>query len=486
MIVWSAVLLSCAQFFAGLVLFSFGNDSGLFLSASGLCIAIMLMPVALRVVSADLFSPLILAAGSVLLGTGLRIPYILAFDSRRTEFLMFGYEFAELAYYVVWVLIGIAAFTVGYSVNRSRFSLAQARVLMRPEIDQKRLVVVSVLCGLVGAVAAIIFITTSGIDLSAGLSSASRKVFQVHTAADGTVVAGAGGIWRFLVKFADVPLIVVICLLLIRSVRPSVPTLAAVGLLAVPALLVPFLTSSRSDIIVVMIAIGIFMYYMKILRIRNIIVGLVLATSIVVVMGQLRAVNMTGSGDGRTMLDAVIGSGNGMDLMRTSAIMKRVPEEVDFLYGSSYASILTAYVPRSVWPGKPDIALGPWVKQEVFGFPVPGNNGWPSGLIAEAYLNFGLLGMPILLFAIGWFFRLVYNCFLPFLGVNPLMTIVYSAIAWRFGFGTMGLNFAHGMVQTLAILVPLLIFMFLISRPVRIHRRHRTAIGPAAVLQAKR
>ncbi|MEZ5841083.1 MAG: hypothetical protein R3D02_11905 [Hyphomicrobiales bacterium] len=125
----------------------------------------------------------------------------------------------------------------------------------------------------------------------------------------------------------------------------------------------------------------------------------VLAIAFITVMGNLRSINQTGRPVGNA-LEAVVGSGNGIDLYRSVAIMKRVPQYHDYLRGSSYLSLVTSFIPRAIWAEKPNPSLGPWVKSELFGEDVR-NNGWPPGMVAEAYINFGSVGIVLCMAAWG-------------------------------------------------------------------------------------
>ncbi len=74
----------------------------------------------------------------------------------------------------------------------------------------------------------------------------------------------------------------------------------------------------------------------------------------------------------------------------TLPILARVPDDVDFLYGSSYAAALLVGVPRALWPDKPKM-IGGQVAEVFF----RGLGGVPPGPIGEAYWNFHVAGVVI-------------------------------------------------------------------------------------------
>src|SRR5690606_27981804 len=125
----------------------------------------------------------------------------------------------------------------------------------------------------------------------------------------------------------------------------------------------------------------------------------------------------------------------------STAIIDRVLERHDFLYGSSLLSLLTAPIPRAVWPDKPKPRLDPWVESELFDLPTR-SNGWPPGMVAEAYINFGTLGIPLVMFIFGALLKLIYRTALPYLGSSPVITMAYAICIVRLSYNCFSLNFA--------------------------------------------
>lgn len=83
------------------------------------------------------------------------------------------------------------------------------------------------------------------------------------------------------------------------------------------------------------------------------------------------------------------------------AILAKVPSEVGLLYGLSYASIPAAPIPRAVWPGKPP-AAGRLTSQQIFGRP-EGGAAQPASVIGEAYWNFHIPGVVLVMLLYGVF-----------------------------------------------------------------------------------
>ncbi len=89
----------------------------------------------------------------------------------------------------------------------------------------------------------------------------------------------------------------------------------------------------------------------------------------------------------------VSGSSYFLDINMPVIIFDNI-DRFEFFYGQSYFYWLFGWVPRDLWPQKPAITLGPFVKQQVLGIygSVGGIN--PTGP-GEAMLNFGWAGMLV-------------------------------------------------------------------------------------------
>lgn len=86
----------------------------------------------------------------------------------------------------------------------------------------------------------------------------------------------------------------------------------------------------------------------------------------------------------------------GGDIGYATTILKvigYVPEYHDFLGGQSYYRVLFTFIPRSIWSGKPENTqqiVGDWFRPDVPGYTLP------PGVIGDAYINFGISGIIIL------------------------------------------------------------------------------------------
>ncbi len=123
--------------------------------------------------------------------------------------------------------------------------------------------------------------------------------------------------------------------------------------------------------------------------------------------------------------DSALGSSLSEVSERTSVyagvfpILGLVPDQVDFLQGSSYLAVLTLPVPRALWPEKPGLIAG-LVGETFFDMPV----GMPPGAVGEAFWNFGTPGVAVVFFIFGVFTRWLADSFCHY-AHQPAAIVLY-------------------------------------------------------------
>lgn len=91
------------------------------------------------------------------------------------------------------------------------------------------------------------------------------------------------------------------------------------------------------------------------------------------------------------------------DLYVTAAASSAARSRDLYLHGSTYTPLLTTWIPRAIWPGKPKQDFGnSWAK--LYG--MLGRNDYATSYnlpwLPEMYLNFGWPGVVLISLAIGW------------------------------------------------------------------------------------
>ena len=136
--------------------------------------------------------------------------------------------------------------------------------------------------------------------------------------------------------------------------------------------------------------------------IKHLVVAAGLALSMVFVRTVLRLT--TDDGGLLALADEIVGNYIGRNLVenaKTLIIMRSIPEQLAYSYGGSYLDSLLILIPRSLFAAKQTVNLDTVIGMSVFGCEVFGACGVPPGLIAESYLNFGIVGLPVMLLLCG-------------------------------------------------------------------------------------
>lgn len=427
----------------------------------------------------DIFSPMFGLLFVVLLGATLRAPYLVAEKdvSAAAAFLLFGYDIPEVASNMPWFFMGVCMIIAGYVVPKYRFSIERYALIRTNRVNAQRLLFWSLAYLAISIVGIYSYMKVNGIHFSADiLASSSKKALEFDTGGDS--VYGAG-YQTFIGQFSKYPFLFLTVALLTRALRPN-PVLIALALgLGFTSVVIPVLGNTRSTVAVLGLVILIAINYFGRLRFGLLVVWLTISLSLISILTEVRSENQHLENVKNNMAETFLASGNGLDSYRTALIMNLVPKEADYQHGKTYAGIFALFVPRAVWPTKPNTAIGPWVKAEVFHRPDVRNNGWPPGIIAEGYINFGYVGALLIPFLYGAFLRVLYNTVRPLLGRSLVATLIYASGLYPLCFSGLSNNVALGLVGWLYAIGPLALFAFLVSmrQPIRRGFAHAAPAG---------
>lgn len=448
-----------------LIGFALGNSGFVYMATAALAFLLPISAGLLRGKDFDPFEPINLVALAFLFGTTVRGLWLLTSDSSRVDFIMMGTSMEQVAANSPLMLGSVLCLVLGYVIFPYRLRLERFEAIRNYSISAPRLKFVLLLVTGLALVGIPIMISAYGISFTGGLLSASTKRLVQYVNENGEMVYGAG-YQRWLSSASQYGFVLLASIVLAGILRLRLPIIVALAVMGALAMVTPFLTSTRALLLLPALHLVIVAFYYRRLTMRTVLVVAGVAFPLVAFLGVVREFNQTGANTELTAVDRVLGSGNSIDLVRTSAIMDRVPEVVDFQYGKTYAAILAVGIPRAVWPDKPLIGLGGFVKGKIFGKTIR-MGGWPSGLIAEGWLNFGFWGLFVPLFMFGALLRFVYESVRPHLGVSLPITLIYAVTTWRLSFGTIGLNFSHGIADTLTQVVPVAIILMIARQPSR-------------------
>jgi hypothetical protein len=102
-------------------------------------------------------------------------------------------------------------------------------------------------------------------------------------------------------------------------------------------------------------------------------------------------------------------------LQQTANVMEFTPGRVPYQYGSLYSYIGVTLIPRFLWPDKPSVNDANRWYQVSYGLTLPRGLSSVSiavGTLAESYINFGWLGLVLIMFPLGIFLGSLQRIFL--------------------------------------------------------------------------
>ncbi len=161
-----------------------------------------------------------------------------------------------------------------------------------------------------------------------------------------------------------------------------------------------------------------------------------------------------------------------------TAVVGRVPKDVDLLYGRTYLGALFFFIPRAIWPEKPR-ATGAYVNKYLYGTtgsvkvgPSPPEvGGIPAGPVGAAYWNFYIPGV-ILLFALyGLFHRWLARFYEK--NENPLGAVLFVYLLVGVGVSP---NALVSIFQNIVLLGAVLFFLGVLKFPTNALKREVEAL----------
>lgn len=193
---------------------------------------------------------------------------------------------------------------------------------------------------------------------------------------------------------------------------------------------------------------------------------LLAASGIALAMVFVRTVLRLTSDDAGLLATAneIVGNYIGRNLVenaKTLIIMKSIPEQLAYGYGSSYLDSILILIPRALFAAKQTVNLDTIIGMSVFGCEAFGACGVPPGLIAESYLNFGIVGLPVMMLLCGWL-----TAWLDWkaAGGTVLFRTLYAASFVYFGLSVLGSSVSSFMTQAVMHILVLLVAYFMLRR----------------------
>ncbi len=471
----------------------FANPGGAYLIAVGFsCFAIVCSSFWIRN-RYDVLEPMTLVAISVFIGTTLRAVYMafLPQNYPTVYFLIGDMRYSTLAVAELIVPFSLAAFVVGYVIWNKRVPIERFRAFKTEVWPSGRTYLAVIVLTFLGLASTLILIKASGASFTS-LATMSEKRTLDFSDLGGTQSSHAGYL-RLLIGCLTVGTLMLYAKWSVRTdnqgrfLKFGFIRTVAITVLCLLCMIWPVVSSSRTDVVQIVFSLMIIHVYLRnrgslkrFLRLG--ITVLVFALAILVFMGAWRSLGQRGKVDTSSgtqlFFDKTLGSGNFFPAERTGYILTHY-QNLDFFYGSTYVAWMASPIPKTIWPDRPTLSLGLYVKDQIYQRRTA-LNGYPPAMLGEAYINFGYPGLIFMPFLLGMLLKFIYLCFKPLLGVSKNATVVYASILWSLGLQLVGLDFSLFMLNVLVTVIPMLaVFMFM-QRPKLLDSNH---VGHSAAIQ---
>lgn len=350
-----------------------------------------------------LLHPLSVFGFTLLLGVAGQTVYLTHVDPVRRADLLSGLTTDVLTSGILVVSVAVAALGIGYVAARTDQVPKPGRLLRRAVAlglhhpsPRRTAWAVAALCA-IAVVAFLIYAPKVGIQGPADLLSSRKRYAEVE---GGETVYGY---YRFGMSLAGVAFILGAFTLVRQRVSLSSGLGAAVIVALVLTAAYAVITSSRTELFATLATAAFMTIAIRDREPRPATVAAVVVGAMLVVtlLGGLRAVNqgqassLSSATGADALVEEAVGGRAWSDIGPISVIVERVPEAYPYQYGETVVSLAWAPIPKSVWPEKPPVRLGPVISPAVFGFDVDRRTGDPPGLIGELWLNGGLIAVVI-------------------------------------------------------------------------------------------
>lgn len=396
----------------------------------------------------DPFEPVVLIGLSAFIGCTMRSVFLAYSDSDnyRVRFLIDGMPISEVAANSIWVPLALVLFSVGYILAKKRVAIERLAIIKRRQWSRRRVIALSILLAVASLYATLRMVQITGVDFSDISRLSAKRTIMIDT--DAGEVYGRAGYLNWVLdagKFGALILWAYWMSLTRSAYMSATSRLTYVFILMIPlsiSIAWPILSSSRTSLVEILFGMLVITNYLgfrgsRAIRRRKFVraatLSALVAALVLVVGGVWRQYSHVGEVLDTSAIEVVssnsVGSGNFLPMERTALIIDRMGEREDWLLGESYLNTLLGPIPRTLWPAKPSMGLGEFVKGDLYGRTVL-TNGYPAGLLGEAFINFGFWGLAAVPFLAGIALKTFYNSFNPLLAKNRNATFIYALTLW--------------------------------------------------------
>lgn len=435
-----------------------GNDAIIILMFSVFSISVCVFPLALKNVY-DVFEPISFVVLSLVLSDVLFGIYMVLDWNTSDFYRPMHVELHELIQSGIVILGGIICLMVGYQHRYAIRVRHLRKILQKSTWSSLRIFVVCLV--LLGIYMICLRIYTRTMDINMfDVGSLFKKRFLMI---EGETGYTSLNFLRWPISILNLG--VYLLWIHVLQKKATIKALLLLGIMGLLSLLFPIINSSRTDLMMIIIAVIAIYHYAKApMTIKRLMVFTLLGLAILLVMQIMRR-PFSSSEElfERFTSDRVFELAGKLSQQEKMALLIRnIPELIDYQNGKSFFLWILAPIPRVLWPEKPALRLGGTeIMWHIFGF--SGRiGGIPPGLAGELYLNFGYVGIFVGMFLIGWCLKTVYNTFRPYLAEkNGNAIVLYLCIIFPLSSMT---EVSKIILDIGKNLLPLLILLYYVSR----------------------
>ena len=424
---------------------------------------ILLIPLTRKNEQFDPSNPIVLILVSLLIGTVFRSFFIMSPVVSHTKyFMLMGQSPYILLYGILCLYLGLIGFVLGYCAYTKRIRILDSPIFYK-RINIKMFIPVALILTMISVAAAFYYFKKAGVSLT-DVNELSKKR---HAAAE-------EGLLLTIADQLTTLILPIFYMCIIYMIEKNKKLLSFIGLFTLMLgfinVLVPFVKSSRTDALYVLINAGLIVYYLK-KRIKKRYVVYVLGAglALLIAMTVLRheANNAVEDSDTDTNpFIIMVGSLNFLGVDKISQIVVNMPGEIDYQYGTTLFLWLLAPIPRSLWAGKPEISLGKVVGAKIY-LNQEGDTtglGVPPSFVGELYMDFGYLGIIPGMFVFGLLLRVFYDRLKVVRTQGTYGMLLYVLIYFPIALNLIGGDFSRLMVNAILSFVPLYVIIKLTQK----------------------
>lgn len=381
----------------------------------------------------------------IIIGTTLRSLYlenIFNIDSDIIDNIRFGLNRDDILKGLVLTNFAVIAYCCGSLIPKSFGSSQKQRYKL---VQNKRLIFVIVTFYVLSLIA--LFQLLRVFDLqSFVLSEISGKKRII--VGDGVRISF--GYYRYLISFALYGGILSFFVYFHTSNRRQ--TFLFLGLFGVFLVgIISIIVSSRMELVTLFAMIILIQFAnKKFSKLSAIFYFLVISISSSVILSYRHA--STQGVSNNSIIESIVGNNNMTGIVKLGLIYKKMDKLDSYKFGSTYLNWMLAPVPRKFWPEKPAVSIGLTMRKEIM--PLSSGSyesGIPPSIFAEAYWNFGLLGIlgiPILWgYMLDFYYRKLMGMMKAHIYHLDLLFLLY--IYWNISFRLASEDFSYVAVDSL-------------------------------------